>query len=225
MNEVTLFESGMINVYKQGDEQIVNARELHEGLEVKTPFHMWIKRRVEKCDLIENEDYITMNKIVHSRTGANNQLEYILKLDAAKEIAMMEPNGKGKEVRRYFIRVEKMFKKWLVQRGNGKLKRLQVTDAVRDCIPESPNKKFKYKHFTDLGYKLMLDKNAKELRLERGLEKKANVRDSLTIEELEGIENIENEIAVLIGLGLEYKTIKEMLLNKYQKDNRKSIAQ
>jgi phage anti-repressor protein len=223
MNEVTLFESGVINVYRKEDEQLVDARELHEVLEVKSPFNKWIKRRIEKYDFMENADYISLDKIVQRENGATTRTDYILKMDMAKELAMVEPNEKGKEIRRYFIKTEKQFKKWLQQRANGKAIRLQVTDAVRDCIPESPNKKFKYKHFTDLGYKLILDKNAKELRLERGLEKKANVRDCLTIEELKGIENIENEISVLIGLGIDYKTIKEMLLNKYKTNNPKGL--
>jgi len=37
-------------------------------------------------------------------------MEYIIKLDIAKEMAMLERNDKGKQVRRYFIEVEKEYK-------------------------------------------------------------------------------------------------------------------
>ena len=32
----------------------INAREIHEYLEIKTPFSMWIKRAIEKYDFLEN---------------------------------------------------------------------------------------------------------------------------------------------------------------------------
>lgn len=37
-------------------------------------------------------------------------MEYLIKLDTAKEMAMLERNEKGKQVRRYFIQVEKKYK-------------------------------------------------------------------------------------------------------------------
>ncbi len=37
-------------------------------------------------------------------------MDYIIKLDTAKEMAMLERNEKGKQVRRYFIQVEKKYK-------------------------------------------------------------------------------------------------------------------
>ncbi|MGE6894975.1 Rha family transcriptional regulator [Priestia flexa] len=174
-------------------------------------------------------DVLRFQQINYTDVRNRTQQKYLLNFDAFMLVAMAYTTRNAMLVKIKFINefrsMQKQLTDLLVTRAKGKAKRLEVTNAVRDCIPESPNKKFKYKHFTDLGYKLMLDKNAKELRSERGLDKKANVRDSLTIEELEGIENIENEISVLIGLGMEYKTIKEMLINKYKKDNRKTIAQ
>lgn len=223
MNELVLFDEGMVNVYQKGNEQLVDARELHESLEVKTPFNKWIIRRIEKYDFEENVDYISLDNLVQRETGATTRKDYILKLDMAKELAMVEPNEVGKKIRRYFIQTEKQFKMKLQQRANGKLTRLQVTDAVRDYIPESPNKKFKYKHFTDLVYKIAFDKNAKQLREEKGIDKKGNVRDYLKLEELQEVERIENEIGVLIGVGFDYAGVKKILHDKYV-GNPKRIA-
>jgi anti-repressor protein len=36
----------------------------------------------------------------------NNQKDYVLTIDTAKQIAMMENNDKGKEIRRYFLDCE-----------------------------------------------------------------------------------------------------------------------
>ena len=87
----------------------INARNIHEYLEVKTPFSMWIKRAIEKYDFLENEDF-TINKFVN---GKNTQFDYIVTLDVAKELSMLENNPKGKETRKYFISIEKQFHKVL----------------------------------------------------------------------------------------------------------------
>lgn len=42
--------------------QVVNARDLHAALEVKTKFADWIKRTIEDYDYIEDQDYCTILK-------------------------------------------------------------------------------------------------------------------------------------------------------------------
>jgi phage anti-repressor protein len=82
----------------------VNARGIHEYLEVKTPFATWIKRAIEKYDFVENQDYA----ISKNGNGANAFIDYMVTMDMAKELCMLENNPKGKETRKYFINVEKM---------------------------------------------------------------------------------------------------------------------
>lgn len=84
----------------------VNARDIHEYLEVKTPFSMWIKRAIEKYDFIENKDF-TINSFV---IGKNTQIDYIVTLSMGKELAMLENNPKGKEIRKEFIHIEETAK-------------------------------------------------------------------------------------------------------------------
>lgn len=90
--------------------QVVSARDLHEFLESKRDFSNWIKIRIKKYGLIENQDYTSFNKIVERENGASTRIEYALTLDTAKELAMVEGNAKGKEARQYFIACEKKFR-------------------------------------------------------------------------------------------------------------------
>lgn len=55
-----------------------------------------------------NRNFQSFSKILEK--GGRPQTEYIIKLDTAKEMAMLERNEKGKQVRRYFIAVEKKYK-------------------------------------------------------------------------------------------------------------------
>lgn len=109
MNSLTILENGLIPVYKNnGNQHVVNARELHEFLEVGRDFTNWIKDRIEKYDFVENTDFI-----IFAENGENSgrpKTEYILTMDMAKEIAMVQNNSKGSQARKYFIAVEKKFK-------------------------------------------------------------------------------------------------------------------
>ena len=91
----------------EAGEQLVSARELHKKLEISERFNSWFDRML-KYGFIENVDY-TGCKIFN--TQAKQELdEYILKLDMAKQICMLQRSEKGTEFRLYFIECEKRLK-------------------------------------------------------------------------------------------------------------------
>lgn len=85
-------------------ERTVSAREIHEFLGVKSKFADWIKNRIEKYGFLENSDY---SKILEQYVRGQKQFDYILTLDMAKELCMIENNERGREARQYFIACEK----------------------------------------------------------------------------------------------------------------------
>lgn len=89
---------------------MVNARDLHEFLESRKDFSSWIKDRIERYDLAENEDYVVFTEFGENSKGGRPKKEYVLTLDAAKELSMVEGNEKGKQARKYFIACEKKLK-------------------------------------------------------------------------------------------------------------------
>jgi phage anti-repressor protein len=108
-------------------DPIVNARNLHKGLEVKMNFSHWIRPLIEKWGFIENQDYacyfydVYGNLLNNMRQAKKSQpdtqgiriqkIEYVLTLNCAKEIAMVQNNAKGKEIRQFFIEAEKELQK------------------------------------------------------------------------------------------------------------------
>ncbi|HCO6197665.1 TPA: antA/AntB antirepressor family protein [Escherichia coli] len=85
---------------------LCNARDLHAFLEVGKRFATWITERIADYEFVENQDYIAISQkreIGHGR----GKKDYHLTLDTAKELAMVERNEKGRQVRRYFIECEK----------------------------------------------------------------------------------------------------------------------
>lgn len=88
---------------------LCNARDLHAFLGVKKVFAAWITNRISEYEFIENQDYILLSNLGKqtSGRGGHNRKDYHLTLDTAKELAMVERNEKGRQIRRYFIECEK----------------------------------------------------------------------------------------------------------------------
>ena len=93
----------------ENQEPIVSGRELHEVLEIKTDYKKWFDRMSE-YGFSENVDFCTVSqKCPIANGGYQEKFDHAIKLDMAKEIAMIQRNDKGKQVRQYFIQVEKDF--------------------------------------------------------------------------------------------------------------------
>jgi len=88
----------------------LNARDLHQFLEVKKDFSDWIKGRILKYDFVEGIDFIPFPQIGERAIGGATLIEYAVTLDMAKELAMVERNDRGKEARQYFIECERIKK-------------------------------------------------------------------------------------------------------------------
>lgn len=85
-------------------QKCVSARQLHEYLKIKSRFATWISNRINKFEFIENYDYFTFSKNLEN---GGKLREYAITLDMAKQLTMVENNGKGSQARRYFINCEK----------------------------------------------------------------------------------------------------------------------
>lgn len=83
-----------------------NARDLWQFVESRQEFSNWIKGRIEKYGFVEGEDF-TVDKFINRRATV---IDYHLTIETAKELAMVENNDRGREVRRYFIDCERRAK-------------------------------------------------------------------------------------------------------------------
>ncbi len=129
----------LITITQQGDNQAVNARELHQFLEVGKDFSNWIKDRIEKYGFTENEDFILLaNSGDQNSHGGHNRKDYAISLDMAKELSMVERNEKGRQARRYFIAMEKEARnptrKSLSIAQKRRLQRTELVESIKDNL-------------------------------------------------------------------------------------------
>ena len=99
----------LINVtLNDSHEPVVSGRQLHEALGVKTKYADWFNRMIE-YGFTENQDFLLLKNEQQTGRGGHNKVDHVIKLDMAKEIAMLQRTERGKQVRQYFIQIEKDF--------------------------------------------------------------------------------------------------------------------
>lgn len=116
-----------------------------------------------------------------------------------------------KELVRQFYVIRRELVRREVERVKLTPTRRELTDAIRDNVPDSPHKTMWYKHYTDLAYRVAFGKSAAQLRKERGAPKGAVAANYLTSDELGAVERVTKQIGVLVEMRLDYQTIKSIV--------------
>ncbi|MCW2286995.1 phage anti-repressor protein [Leucobacter luti] len=98
----------LIPIREHDGKQAVSGRELHEFLQITTPYTKWFDRMLE-YGFTQGVDHVDIFVRVPSDAGGRDyeQRDHALTLDMAKELSMLQRNERGKQARRYFIEVEK----------------------------------------------------------------------------------------------------------------------
>ena len=219
-----IFEE-LIKVNKENNT--VSARELHEFLESKERFSKWFNRMLE-YGFKPQVDFNSYKKVQVQLEG-NREIrrefsDYEITIDMAKEISMIQRTEKGKQARQYFINCEKFIQdsklteEFKYYRKTGKIARKDLTDTIKEKL--QPSNQFVYGNYTELGYLKVFGKKTKELKQERNLKPKDNLRNHFTPEELKEVLKVEEEIkSLIIAFNLMnidkkevYKKIKEIIL-------------
>lgn len=113
--ELRVIVNELVPVYETSTgEKVVYGSELHTVLGAPSVYREWVKRRLTDIDAVDKEDF---EGVEISTPSGQTKKDHIIKLDTAKEMAMLERNEKGKRVRRYFIQVEKKYKEEAIQKG------------------------------------------------------------------------------------------------------------
>lgn len=151
----------------ENDEQLVSARDLHKGLEIKTRFSQWVTQNFKNFrDGIDYSSVVTTTR--QNQYGGIKQIkDYAITTEMAKHIAMMTGTEKGFEIRDYFIKVEKAWNnpEMVVQRA------LQIQTRKVDALRlENEQMKPKADYFDDLVKRNLLTNfrdTAKELHIKQ----------------------------------------------------------
>lgn len=162
-------------------------------------------------------------KKFENRLAKNSTLIKLVSVDGKKRmnrlyneqgiyfIAMRSDTEKALDFQEAVASIIKDLRKRYAKREALRISRRGLTDVIRDEIPDSPHKKFKYKHFTDLVYKAAISCSAKKFRQIHELDKDANIREYLSTEQIKAVDKYESLVKDLIRMGWEYEQVKNFL--------------
>lgn len=215
----------------------VNARDLHKQLKSGRQFTDWIENRIKSYQLIKDVDYFTISRKyeIDGFTESKDILEYILTLDCAKQLAMVERTDIGALVRRYFIIIEKAFKNrtnWNQNRKNTLINCKELHGALitkreelLNGVPEWITNGNLYSIEFSLLNTVILGMSATQYRKEHNISSNEQIRNYFSEDQLDDAERLERYDAQLI-ISQEiysYEERKQILQTEYNRvKNRKT---
>ena len=119
-----------------------------------------------------------------------------------------------------FNNMEKLLKEKFVERQKGITVRHIVTDMIKQSQENERMNGHAYSIYTDMIYKALFGKSAKQFREEFGIGKADSLRDFFTPEELKAIQSKEMLVTSLIDCGWGYEKIKDFV----EKESMKMIV-
>lgn len=226
MKGLKLFESGLIPVYEnKQQEKVINARELHSILKVETRFDTWINRRIVDYEFEEGKDYCSILSVRSDGKAGKKRTEYLFKTDSAKEIAMVENNGIGRQIRRYFIEVEKHWREEIERRNTyleAKADFPEFTDAIMSAHEEP--KHYHFSNELDMINRIVLGMSAKQFREQYGIQSGKSIRPYLAPEQINAVKSLQRiDIGLIVAIP-DFEQRKEVLRQQYNRISLKALS-
>lgn len=191
------------------------------SLDIAETFGKEHKRVLQDIRELEcSEDFRRHNFVQSSYVNSQNKKQpmYYVTRDGFTLLAMGYTGEKAMKFKEGYIRQFNAMEKLLIGKIKEREKGIAVRQAFTKVIQQSSENERMHGHaystYTDVIYKSIFGKNAKQLREEFGITKKESMRDYFSEEELVKVQNAEMLVSALVGYGWGYNEIKEFILNK-----------
>ena len=188
------------------------------SLDVADTFEKEHKRVLQDIrDLRCSDEFRQHNFVLSSYTSAQNKKQpmYCMTRDGFTLLVMGYTGEKAMKFKEGYIRQFNAMEKVLLGKIRERDKGIAVRQALTNALKESQENERMHGHaystYTDMVYRTLFDKTAKQLREEKGLSTKDNLRDSFTEEELKSVQSKEMLVSGLIDCGWGYAQIRDFL--------------
>jgi anti-repressor protein len=243
------------------DKQTVSARALYDFLDLTERFSKWFKRMIS-YGLVEKVDFTAVSFVIcHKQpefftsvnngtppvpngtggiplfTDVNNGVyqdigDYLLTIDAAKHIAMVQRSEKGKQARNYFINIEKLYLKGDFSKNQNPVTLVTPFDKIRNLLVEIEGEMIQRKDYDALLEKtIALEQkvveqvtvsNLKDEYIERTISKKIDIALKTSFREADQIK-FGNELVNMLPSATNQNTV--VVLNQLQKNIQKTTLE
>lgn len=154
-------------------------------------------------------------------TQNKKQPMYYITRDGFTLLVMGYTGEKAMRFKEAYIKQFNAMEKALIGKIKEREKGIAVRQALTKAIQQSGENDRMHGHaystYTDLIYRAVLGKSAKQLREEFGIGKQDNLRDLLSAEELAKVKSVEMVVSDLVDCGWGYDEIKAFIMNTERK--------
>jgi phage anti-repressor protein len=239
------------------DKQTVSARALYDFLDITERFSKWFKRMIS-YGLVEKVDFTAVSFVIcHKQpekftsvppvpngtggvplsTDVNNGVyqdigDYLLTIDAAKHIAMVQRNEKGFQARTYFINIEKLYLKGIFSKNQNPVTSVTPFEKIRNLLVEIEGEMIQRKDYDSLLEKtIALEKkfveqanlyNLKDEYIEHTISKKIDMAVKASFREAEQI-RLGAELVNTLPCATNQSTV--VVLNQLEKNLQKTTLE
>lgn len=237
----------------EDETQCINSREVHRLLNVGRDYSKWIKARIQQAGFVEYQDFIAVQELAvdlpksaskntdyflrdkmdgqRETRGGHNRFDYLITLDMAKHLCLMEKNEIGRAIRQHFIDAErqlrqsdpKAFKNTLAQ-TRARLasidRQREMTDAIKAHLERTGKtpKAFYYSRENEMLDSLILGENVRKWKATRGF--MGNVRTLFNVAQFNTLKALQTANTALINLDMGYFERKGRLVTLAEREQR-----
>lgn len=186
--------------------------------------HKNVLKDIRELDCSEEFNRLNFEPIDYFDARGRKQPMYYMTRDGFTLLAMGYTGEKAMKFKEGYIKQFNVMEKALIGKIKEREKGIAVRQALTKALQQSNENERMHGHaystYTDIIYKVVFGKSAKQLREEYGITKKDMLRDYFSKEELEKVQSIEMIVSGLVKCGWGYNEIKGFITN----DSRKLIA-
>lgn len=212
----------LVEIMKVGKEEksVVTSLDIAETFEKE---HKNVLRDIRELECSEEFRRLNFEQSEYLNEQSHKQPMYYITRDGFTLLVMSYTGEKAMKFKEGYIRQFNAMEKALIGRIREREKGIAVRQALTNALKESQENErmrgFAYSTYTDMIYRSLFGKSAKQLREEYGITKKENLRDCLTEEELRQVQSKEMLVSGLVDCGWGYEQIKRFI-----SENLKQIA-
>lgn len=154
----------------------------------------------------------------YKATNGKTNPMYFMTRDGFTLLVMGYTGEKAMKFKLAYIKQFNVMEKMLIGKMKEREKGIAVRQALTNALQQTQENERMHGHaystYTNVIYKSVFGKDAKHLREDYGINKKDNLRDYFSSEELYAVQSVEMIVSGLISCGWGYEQIKEFILAK-----------
>ena len=210
----------LVEIMRMGKEEVTVVTSL-DVAETFSREHKNVLRDIRELQCSEDFRRLNFEQSEYLNEQNHKQPMFYMTRDGFTILVMGYTGEKAMKFKEAYIRQFNAMEKVLIRKLREREKGIAVRQALTNVLKESQENErmhgYAYSTYTDVIYKSLFGKSAKQFRDELGITKKDDLRDYFDADDLKKIQSKEMLVSGLIDCGWGYGEIKEFIKTESKK--------